>query len=73
MAHNCRTAGWGCIECKRLLADHLIPHLAKIQERKKELASDPGLVDRVLERGAERVRSIAGETIREVRSRLHLR
>src|SRR5438046_5517242 len=24
VAHNCRTAGWGCLDCKRVLADHII-------------------------------------------------
>src|SRR5213076_777825 len=27
VAHNCRTAGWGCLDCKRVLADNMIATL----------------------------------------------
>src|SRR6184192_655231 len=27
VAHNCRTAGWGCLDCKRVLADNMIAAL----------------------------------------------
>jgi len=38
---KCRGAGWGCIECKRLLADNMIAALAPVRERAVELRSHP--------------------------------
>jgi tryptophanyl-tRNA synthetase len=33
VAVKCRTAGWGCIDCKRKLADHMIATLKPMRER----------------------------------------
>ncbi|MFL7812728.1 MAG: tryptophan--tRNA ligase [Anaerolineales bacterium] len=64
---ECRTAGIGCVECKRLLAANLNEHLAPFRERRAKLAEDRGYVRAVLSDGAERARVIAEETMREVR------
>src|SRR2546426_8805480 len=37
VAHNCRTAGWGCLDCKRVLADNMIAALTPIRERARAL------------------------------------
>src|SRR6266436_4020034 len=48
VAHNCRTAGWGCLDCKRVLADNMIAALTPIRERADALKRDPqGLMDRL--------------------------
>lgn len=67
---KCRTAGWGCLDCKRRLADAMIETLAPIRERALELKKDPAAVDRVLARGAERARNIATGTLREAKRRM---
>ena len=67
---NCRGAGWGCIECKRVLADHLIAALAPIRERVLELQQQPDEVDRILAEGAARARAIARVTLREAKQRM---
>ncbi|HET9512956.1 MAG TPA: tryptophan--tRNA ligase [Gemmatimonadales bacterium] len=67
---NCRGAGWGCIECKRVLADHLIAALAPIRQRVLELQQQPDEVDRILAEGAERARAIARVTLREAKQRM---
>lgn len=67
---NCRGAGWGCIECKRVLADHLIAALAPIRQRVLELQRQPEEVDRILAEGAERARAIARVTLREAKQRM---
>ena len=64
---QCTTAGWGCIECKQVLANWMEKELAPIRERAKELAADPKRVTAALERGAERARAIASKTLREVK------
>jgi tryptophanyl-tRNA synthetase len=67
---KCRTAGFGCGDCKKLLAENLTTTLSPIRERARELKSKPGYVREVLDAGAKRARAIARETIREVRARM---
>lgn len=70
VARNCRTAGWGCLDCKRVLADNMIAELAPVRERAAALAARPAEVDRQLAAGAARARAIARDTMREVRRRM---
>jgi tryptophanyl-tRNA synthetase len=70
VAVQCRTAGWGCLDCKRLLADNMISALAPIRERALELASSPARVDEALDAGAARCRRLAAETMGAVRERM---
>jgi tryptophanyl-tRNA synthetase len=67
VAAQCRTAGWGCLDCKRLLADNMIAALAPIRERALALKADPGRVREILEQGAARCRTLAEETLTRVR------
>jgi len=64
---KCRTAGWGCLDCKRLLADNMIAELAPVRERAAELRAHPERVREVLAAGAGRCRAIAAATMAEVR------
>jgi tryptophanyl-tRNA synthetase len=70
VAQQCRTAGWGCLDCKRVLADAMIATLAPIRTRAEALKADPGAVDGLLRRGADRARSIAAETLQGVKRRM---
>jgi tryptophanyl-tRNA synthetase len=72
VAGNCRTAGWGCLDCKRVLADHMIAALAPVRERAAVLRGDPGRVRALLKSGAERARAIARRTMHEVRRHMGL-
>ena len=67
---KCRTAGWGCLDCKRRLADAMIETLAPIRHRAEELQRRPEEVDAVLARGAERARAIARTTLAEAKRRM---
>jgi tryptophanyl-tRNA synthetase len=70
VARNCRGALWGCLECKRVLADNLIAALAPIQARARVLQADPNQVRQILGDGAERARRVARETMRLIRERM---
>ncbi|HKT58937.1 MAG TPA: tryptophan--tRNA ligase [Gemmatimonadales bacterium] len=72
VAQNCRGARWGCLDCKRVLADNMIATLAPIRERALALQAEPARVDQILADGAATARRIAGETMREVRARMGL-
>jgi tryptophanyl-tRNA synthetase len=67
---KCRSAGWGCIECKRVLADNMVTALAPIRERAADLAAQPERVAETLAHGAERARAIARDTMSEIRERM---
>ena len=70
VALKCRTAGWGCLDCKRVLADHMIATLTPVRERAAELRASPGGVRATLRAGAERARAIARRTMHAVRQRM---
>jgi tryptophanyl-tRNA synthetase len=70
VAQKCRTAGWGCLDCKRVLADNMIAALAPIRERAAALKRDPAGVMERLRAGAGRARALARRTIADVRDRM---
>ena len=70
VAENCRGAKWGCLDCKRVLAENMAEALRPIRERAAELHARESTVDEILAAGAERARRIAAETVREVRDRM---
>ena len=72
VAVQCRGAGWGCIDCKRVLFESIRRELDPIRERAAELRERPELVRDVLEHGAARCRALASETMREVKERMGL-
>jgi len=67
VAQQCTTAGWGCIECKQVLAASMERELEPIRQRARELAANPEKVTRILAAGAEHARSIAKQTLAEVK------
>lgn len=69
---QCRSAGIGCVDCKRLLAKHVNEALLPVRARRAELAAHPGIVNDMLADGAARARVIARETMKEVRARMGL-
>jgi len=64
---DCRTAKIGCVECKKIMADNLCKALAPIREKRRELESDIKRVKDIIEDGNNRARSIARQTMSEVR------
>ncbi len=72
VASNCRSAGWGCIECKKVLAESIEQVLVPIRVRAAEIGAKPSTVTEVLEDGAERARTTARETMRQVYERMGL-
>lgn len=70
VAHKCRTAGWGCLDCKRVLADHMIAALTPMRERAAELKREPGRLMEKLRAGADRARALARRTMAEVKQRM---
>ncbi|RLC31248.1 MAG: tryptophan--tRNA ligase [Deltaproteobacteria bacterium] len=69
---QCRSAGIGCVECKRLMAAALKKALEPVRERRKELESDPGKVAEIIAEGNRKAGAVAQQTMREVRDRISI-
>ena len=65
IASGCRSAGIGCIDCKKALIAHVAERMTPVHERRKRFEAGGGLGD-ILEAGAERARAFASQTISEV-------
>ncbi|MFH1186178.1 MAG: tryptophan--tRNA ligase [Chloroflexota bacterium] len=69
---ECRRAGIGCVECKTLFAKNLNRDLEPFRLRRAEIAAKPDAVNDVLNDGARRARTIAQQTMQEVRAAVGL-
>ena len=69
---ECRTAGIGCVDCKKLFAKNLNAHLEPFRAKRAGLESQPTYVQDVLDDGAKRARVIAQKTMEEVREAMEL-
>jgi tryptophanyl-tRNA synthetase len=69
---NCSTAGWGCIDCKRVLHEGIERELVPIRRRAAAIVESPELVGDALAAGTARATAIARETMGEVKERMGL-
>lgn len=64
---ECRVAGIGCVDCKKMLHRNLTAALEPIRTRAAELEGKPEVVREVLDHGAKTARARARATMQEVR------
>jgi tryptophanyl-tRNA synthetase len=69
---ECRRAGIGCVDDKKELLKHLLAYLKPIQERRKELASQPERITEIIQEGSRRARIIAAGTLAEANEAMKL-
>jgi tryptophanyl-tRNA synthetase len=69
---ECRAAGIGCVDCKKILAKNLNAYLEPFRQRRAELARNPDDVWDVLHDGAARARVLADETLGDVKAAVGL-
>jgi tryptophanyl-tRNA synthetase len=69
---ECRVAGIGCVDCKKILAQNINAHLEPFRAKRADLARDPQQVWDILNDGAQRARSIAEQTLAEVKDAVGL-
>ena len=72
IALECRRAGIGCVDCKKLLAQNIASALEPFREKRAILASKRNYVAEVLAEGDNRAEAIARETMREVKEKMKL-
>jgi tryptophanyl-tRNA synthetase len=73
VAAQCRSAGWGCLDCKKVLMYGMMRELTPIRERALELEAHPEIVTDALATGARKSGEIAERTMITVRETMGLR
>ena len=69
---ECRSAGIGCVDCKRRFAHNLNAHLEPFRARRADLAQKPDRIMEILHDGASRANVLADETMALVRDAIGL-
>ena len=69
---TCRSGELGCVQDKTDFAAALNEFLAPIRERRVQIASDPGYVERIIAEGSQKARAVAVQTLRDVKRAMKL-
>ncbi|MEZ5505188.1 MAG: tryptophan--tRNA ligase [Gammaproteobacteria bacterium] len=69
---GCKTAGIGCLDCKKPLIEAVQAELKPIRIRAQDYASNPDLVKTIVAEGCEKAREAARSTLEEVREAMGL-
>lgn len=72
VAEGCRTAGIGCIDCKKVLIRNVFKVLEPIWAKREKLLSNPDQLHAIVEKGNEKARKAAQETMEIVRKAMGL-
>jgi tryptophanyl-tRNA synthetase len=72
-ASGCRTAGIGCLDCKKPVIDKVVEEISGIRKRAVEFEENPELVRNIIAEGAEKARDAARATMDDVRHAMNLR
>ena len=63
---GCRTAGIGCLDCKKRVADVIVAEITAIRARAAEFEENRDLVRGIIAEGCEKARDVARQTLEEV-------
>ena len=69
---GCKSAGIGCLECKQPVIDAIVREQQPWRERAEAYLADPKKVHWIVEMGTERARTVARQTMKDVRSAMGL-
>ncbi|MCY4565007.1 MAG: tryptophan--tRNA ligase, partial [Gammaproteobacteria bacterium] len=67
-ARGCRSAGIGCLDCKRPLIEAINAEQKVMIDRAERFRDQPDLVHAILQEGAEKARDVARVTLEDVRA-----
>jgi len=70
---GCRTAGIGCVDCKKRLLERLLPVIEPIHDKRVELEKKPDQVMEILHQGSRKAGEVAESTMDEVRQAMRLK
>jgi tryptophanyl-tRNA synthetase len=69
---NCRTAGIGCVDCKKKLLEKLLPQQETMRARREALLARPKDLDDIVQLGTRKAREVAERTMHDVRTAMKL-
>ena len=69
---GCTTAGIGCLDCKQPVIDAIVREQQPWRERAEAYLSNPKQVHWIVEMGTERARTVARQTMKDVREAMGL-
>ena len=72
VAGGCRTAGIGCIDCKKILIKNVFKVMEPIWTKRNELRNNPDLLNDVADRGTAKAKKVTEETMQLVREAMGL-
>jgi tryptophanyl-tRNA synthetase len=72
-SQGCRTAGIGCLDCKKPVIDKIVEEIGGMRKRAQEYEENPDLLRNIVTEGAEKAREAARQTLDEVRRAMNLR
>ena len=72
VSKGCRTAGIGCLDCKKVMIKHVVNELEPFQERRAAYQKRPADVEDVIASGNRAAQEQAAETMEEVRAAIGL-
>ena len=72
VVEGCKSAGIGCLECKKPVCEAIVAELEPIQKEAQQYEKDPDIVRSIIADGCETARESAKETIAEVRDAMGL-
>ncbi len=72
VANGCRTAGIGCVDCKKILIKNVLERLEPIHRRRMEFERDQGKVREIIGAGTAKARAQCVGTMQEVRAAVGL-
>jgi tryptophanyl-tRNA synthetase len=68
----CRTAGIGCVDCKRELIERFFERFSALRSRRRELEKDPQALRKALDAGAIRARESAEANMSRIREAMQM-
>jgi len=63
---GCRTAGIGCIDCKKLVADRIVERMQPMWEAREKLTKDPAQIEDIVQSGSRKAGEVAKATLHDV-------
>jgi tryptophanyl-tRNA synthetase len=72
VAKGCRTAGIGCIECKKVLINNVFKVMEPIWKKRNDLIRSPEILQDIVRKGTEKAKKVAEETMQLVREAMGL-
>lgn len=72
ISEGCRSAGMGCVDCKKIFLRNIEAFLAPLHDRRRRYEADAGLVDDILAEGGKKASEFAGGVMARARRQMGL-